>query len=146
MRLHNKKSQWFIYLFSFILIADLLYLAVPHTEARIMKHKVNLSPDIEQNTMDYKPNSHLEGLYYLTVYGETDYFSDIEASLTISRKLSDYKSVIARIFNILLPVVCFGIMITYLGYMIRKKKQQISLMAISIGGHAPPRLIEILTF
>lgn len=138
MSIYNKKLHWIMYIFPIILMTDLLYLTIVPAEDGKYDYDAKMSRDSDRKATTDVFVRQLDRLYYFTGYGEKDYFNDIEATLTMIRNFGDYKSMIARNFNILLPVVCFGVIAYYLGYVIRKKKQQISLMAISIGGHAPP--------
>lgn len=136
MRLDSKKN-WIFYFISSILIADLLYLTAITSEVGFMNYPVRVSGNRDVRTSSTIPRL-LNRLYYLTGYIDKDYLHDFETSLTMTHNYGDYRNVIARNLNILLPVVCFGIFAYYLGLVIKRKKRQIAIMAISIGGHAPP--------
>ncbi|HWT75646.1 MAG TPA: hypothetical protein VN258_13150 [Mobilitalea sp.] len=84
-----------------------------------------------------------ERTHFLTVYSGNEMLNDIESNLMITRSFRDFKSIVIRFFNIILPFVDLGVLVYCLGYFIRKKNQDISVMAISIGGHAPPRILRI---
>jgi len=88
------------------------------------------------------PVKQSERTYILKGFTGNEFINDIESSLLTSRNFRDFNSMIFRIFNILIPLIGFGVFIYCLGYCIRKKKQHISILSLSIGGHSPPVYTE----
>ena len=78
--------------------------------------------------------------YIISDFAGNDILTDFENNHIINRNLGDFRRLLINVINtFMLPLVSFGVLL-YCVYIINKKpKQQIPVMAISIGGHAPPQ-------
>lgn len=133
-----KKTRWIYHIMPFVIVTVFLCLVIAPSDYTYTKNDIatlNHVGVIVQDQLSLKPVR----IYYITGAGN-EILNDIEANLTIVRSLHDYKNIIYRIFNILLSTIEFGVFIYFLGYFIRRKKQHIPIMAMSIGGHAPPKI------
>ncbi len=69
----------------------------------------------------------------------SEILGEIERSYITNRYIRRFQSTVLRILNILLPFAEFCVLVYCFGYFNRKKYRQESVMALSMGGHAPPQ-------
>lgn len=137
-----KKTKWIYRVIPLYIVAILLCLAITPSENTYAKNYTTKS--ILMGTIVKELPSWQTVRIYSIVGAGNETFNEIETYLTISKSFRDFKSTIYRIFNILLTTIEFGVFIYCLGYFIKKKKQHIPIMATSIGGHAPPKVLRAI--
>ena len=81
----------------------------------------------------------IDKTYFFTEVYENSIFRDIEYHLISNRNIQDVQNVLLRVFNVLIPFVGQGILFYCFGCVMKKKKRIKSIMAVSLGGHAPPQ-------
>lgn len=141
MRFIRKKTWWMLQFLPVSIVVVLITLSIaPNVYTYLSKYS-SASHTVSSIVKKQLPVSQDGRFHFLTGYTENEMFYDIQVNLIITRSFRDFKSLAIRIFNILLPSVVFGVFIYCLGYFIRRKKQNISVMAISMGGHAPPMIL-----
>lgn len=79
--------------------------------------------------------------YLISETPANEFLNDLRISLISNRSVQNFQNIIIRVLNILLPFVAFRVLIYCFGYFNRRRFRHKSIMAISIGGHAPPRII-----
>ncbi len=80
-----------------------------------------------------------EGIAYLTTEATVnEIMNHIDIYYLTSRDVQNFQRILLRIFNNMLPISCFSVLIYCFGYLKRKRTKHKSVMAFSIGGHAPP--------
>ena len=80
---------------------------------------------------------------FFTEFNGNEILSDLEYKLTVNRNIQNLQNNMLRIFNLIIPFMGLGVLLYYYGYVIKKKKKIIPVMATSLGGHAPPQSLSI---
>ena len=78
--------------------------------------------------------------YFIEENSISELLSDLERSFIASRSIQNFQHLILRFLNILLPFAGFCVLVCCFGYFNRKKVRPKSIMALSMGGHAPPQI------
>ncbi len=78
--------------------------------------------------------------YYITEFTGYEILGDIEVNVSIVRSIQFVKNKLLRIFYDLAPITGLSVSLFIYYYFcgIRKKRWQLSVLTILIGGHAPP--------
>lgn len=78
-------------------------------------------------------------------YNTKEILDGLERNAILTRSIRSFKSRIIRELDRILQVnvVNVGIFVCCYGYFIRKKRRQLALPAILIGGHAPPEQVFV---
>lgn len=78
--------------------------------------------------------------YMISEVSANEFLNDLRITMISSRNTPNYQNIILNVLNILLPFVSFCLLVYCFGYFNRRKIRHKSIMAFSIGGHAPPRI------
>lgn len=84
------------------------------------------------------PVSDNEKIHYVTAFAGNETINESKSNLVIGRNTVGYKDLVLRFFKLLFSCTILGVLILCFGYVISKRKQNISILATSLGGRAPP--------
>ncbi|MDD3173854.1 MAG: hypothetical protein PHF63_09365 [Herbinix sp.] len=89
------------------------------------------------------PINHVRS-FIITILIENEILTDVTANHTINRSLQEGRKLITIVSYILAVLLTgYGVLVHYKRYLIRETDQNLSLIAISKGGHAPPQAIQL---
>jgi hypothetical protein len=143
MSIYKKHTRPFIQLLLIIAAVFLLHLIITPlslTQSQSTATKVGSSGDVAKTQSPF----HLFGeSFIVTDFNGIEVLTDIGINYVINRNIRDFQRIINRVFlSLVVPLINLGIMIYYILHYYRKKlEQRKSVLAISIGGHAPPRML-----
>jgi hypothetical protein len=80
--------------------------------------------------------------YFLTAFSGNEIISAIEVNLLTDRSNRDFRGLLFRFNKLLLPIISLGVLVLCFGHVIDKKDRHKSILAVSLGGHAPPQSLQ----
>jgi hypothetical protein len=96
----------------------------------------NLEPTTGQQ---YTPLTLSEDAYIINEVNNYKILNDIKINSILSRHLRDFQRLLKRALDITLqPILAYAILLIYTLTYFKKLQQKKSILAFSLGGHAPP--------
>lgn len=140
MSIYKKNRAAFIQIaVSFCFIFILLIILTPLTyfkEFNFIPHRRSSDTASEQSG----PLERFGEAYIISDIAGNEILTNIEINFFISRYFRDFRRYLNPVnYPFLLPSISFKILLLSILIFIIRSWQQIPVMAISIGGHAPPR-------
>lgn len=87
----------------------------------------------------YTPLLHYNDVYFINEVKNYEILSDIRINNILSRNLRDFQRLLKQLLNTgVLPVASYVILLIYTLTYFKKVGRRKSLIACSLGGHAPP--------
>jgi hypothetical protein len=131
MNLYRKSTKSFLDIscvLSAVFLLQLIATPISYTQG------ITIAP--KQNN----PFRQLGQVFIMSDFTGNEILTDVESNHVISRNLRDFQRLLNRILNTsALPLVSFAVLLCYYIPSFRKPEQKIPVLAISMGGHAPPQ-------
>ena len=88
---------------------------------------------------NYQPLTQYGEVFMVKDYTGSQLLSNTEISYIVVRNLKDFQRLLSRPSDIvILPIFAFFILLIYISTYNKKRQRRLSVMAASLGGHAPP--------
>lgn len=134
MRIYNKRAD------AMIAIALLLSIAIlVHLMLTPLAYTQKLDPKVAKRTL---PLLQYEDVFVTNEVNNFELFGNIRISPVICKNLKEFQRMLQRMLDIsLIPAVTYVILLVYTLTYYKKTRRRKSLLAISLGGHAPPVVV-----
>jgi hypothetical protein len=131
MRIYNKRTDTMTaiaQLLSIVILVHLLLTPLAYTQ--------KVDPKVARRTL---PLLQYEDVFLTNEVNNFELFGNIRISPVICKNLKEFQRLLQRMLDIsLIPAVTYVILLVYTLTYYKKTRRRKSLLAISLGGHAPP--------
>ena len=134
MRIYNKRTDTMTaiaQLLSIVILVHLLLTPLAYTQ--------KVDPVVARRTL---PLLQYEDVFLTNEVNNFELFGNIRISPVICKNLKEFQRLLQRMLDIsLIPAVTYVILLVYTLTYYKKTRRRKSLLAISLGGHAPPVMV-----
>ncbi len=134
MRIYNKRTD------TMIAIAQLLSIVIlVHLMLTPLAYTQKVDPVVTRRTL---PLLQYEDVFLTNEVNNFELYGNIRISPVICKNLKEFQRLLQRMLDIsLIPAVTYVILLVYTLTYYKKTQRRKSLLAISLGGHAPPMVV-----
>jgi hypothetical protein len=140
MSVYRKNTRPFISILLIIGIVFFMHLIITPLSLTQGQSSVGRVADARESTTARTPIRLFGKSFIVADFTGNEILTDMEIIYTINRDIRDFQRIINRLLQSLgLSIISLSILIYYILYSYKKMEQKKSVLAISIGGHAPPQ-------